>query len=568
MSTSETLPPVISKQRKRFEALGIAINKASSIRGWLKVLFATTLIFGLPSIALLSDPLKDSVSTIYQVIIFGSRVLIIALAFFLISRLTTAMYTAKNDMKMKLEETGYKVPKTNTVEEKKLVKNNIVYSFIKITALVGSALGLFLLSSRDNYAYILGHQIIYAVLVFCLLLTFKFWSSKGPNNSPRLGGRMISLVLMPALLIWGFEVILDFFSNLTEPRFHYNILQISWGIIYPFMFVFLLVAVLITSKKTKRERMVLQEARFAEFKRRESFISDKGRFSRLRFIIQVNWNKITQFFTRKEKKKQNLDKKPNIILVNSIWIAMFLTFLPFGFMLPWNLFPQDGILIIISLMIAYQYSMTKYERQDVDVIAEPDRNENIAPPEIRTNSLMSTTFRLVLLPTIIFIITQYLMAAVIAKGDLSASNMMLTIGFTWIAVLLVIPISIQLIYHLNTNTIKNREEDNVRMFRFGILILLMIELVLLAGSVAVKYVGVILSFDLMPSFAIILQSIFIVTLVVIPLLYLYIIPKLDDNSYQILRISTYTLIAIINAGILALFITNILGFFGILAFPF
>ena len=158
------------------------------------------------------------------------------------------------------------------------------------------------------------------------------------------------------------------------------------------------------------------------------------------------------------------------------------------------------------------------------------------------------------------------MSSVITGGVLSNQNEMLTIGFTWIAILLVIPLSIQLIYHLNLNTKTNRSEENVKMYRKGIFLILAIELLLLVGTIVGKYIGQMLGFEIFPPFAIILQAIFVTTLIIIPLIYLYIIPKLTDEQYQIARIITYTLFALINVGILALFITNILSYFGILSF--
>ncbi len=566
MSISDTVPPAVSAQRKRFEALGVAVNKASSIRGWLVALFYTTLIFGLPSLALLADPLKDSVSITYHILIYGFRVLIIAMTILMVSRITTEMYTAKNDLNMKLQEIGYKDPKTNSKEETRFLYNNAIFSLLKIVILIGSAVGLFLMGSRDNYGYIIGHQIIYVFIIFSLILTAKFWIPKKPDYSPRLGGRFIILVFLPTIVIWGLETVFDFFSILTNPRFHYNILQISWGIIYPFVFLFLLIAVLITTKKTKREKMNLQEARLAEFKRKETFIQEKGRFSRARYGMQRLWNNFTQVFVRDKQKPKDLDKTPSLLLVRVIWITLFITFIPFAFMIPWNLFPQDGILIIMALMVSYQYSMIKYERDEIDVVSEPEKDEEIEPLAIRTTDLMNTTMRIILLPTVIFILAQYLMSSVVTSGDLSTQNEMITIGFTWISVLLVIPLSIQLIYHLNINTKDNRSNDNVKMFRKSIFFILGIELLLLVGTVVGKYLGQALGFNLFPPLAIILQVIFVTALIIIPLVYLYVIPNLTDEQFQITRIITYTLLALINVAILVLFVTNILSYFGILSF--
>ena len=201
MTSAEGTSSTVIRQRKRYEKLGFALNKAGSIKTWLKVLFATTLILGLPTLPLLTDPLKDGTTTLYHVVIFGFRILIIAMILFLTLKITPQMYTAKNDLDIKIEEIGYKDANTNTKEERQLVNRNLIFTAMKIIVLVASGLGMFLVGSRDNYGYIIGQEIIYVILVVGLGLTYKFWISKDPDYSPKLGGRNLVLVFLPLLYL-------------------------------------------------------------------------------------------------------------------------------------------------------------------------------------------------------------------------------------------------------------------------------------------------------------------------------------------------------------------------------
>ncbi len=563
MTSAEGLPSTIIRERKRYEKLGFALNKAASIKTWLKVLFATTLIFGLPSLPLLSDQLKDGTTFLYQVVIFGFRILLIAMILFLALKITPQLYTAKNDLDIKLEEIGFKDPNTNTKEESRIINRNVVFTVMKMLILIASGIGVFLVGSRDNYGYIIGQEIIYVVLIFGLALTFRFWSAKEPKNSPRLGGRNLVLVFLPLLYLLGLEVIIDFFSVTSEPRFHFNTLQITWGLMYPFMFIFILIAVLISSKKTIREKITMQDARIAEFRRRETLLEDKGFFAQMKYNSKTSWNKFTQvFFRRETAEKRDVDKRPNEILVKSIWITLFAIFIPFGLLLPWNLFPHDGLLVLAALVVGYQYSMIKFDRAEVDVLSQPDKNEEIEPPEIRTASLATNTTRLILLPTVVFVIAEYLISGVM-------SNPLVVIGFTWISLLLVIPISIQLITYINVNTKENRTLENIRMHRNLMVILVLVQLILMMGSVVGRYMGQTLGVEFfIPKIAIIMQAMLLFVLLIVPIVYQYILPKLDDKQFKAVRIGFYLLIALLNVVILAWFIIDILSTFGIITSDF
>ncbi|MHA2357694.1 MAG: hypothetical protein ACXABK_02860 [Candidatus Heimdallarchaeaceae archaeon] len=557
MTTADAIPPSVLRQRRRFEALGTALNKASSIKSWLMTLFAISLILGLPTIPMLVDPLKDGLTTSYQVILFGFRVLIISMVLFLASRITPEMYTAKNDFEIKLKEIGHRNPDTNLEEEKKLVYRSIIYKTLRIIILVASGIGIFLVGSRTNYGYIIGQQIIFMVIVVGLILTVKFWSSKGPDYSPRMGGRNLVLVFLPAVYLIGLESAIDFFSILSEPRFPYNTLQISWGIMYPFMFVILLLAILYTIRRTGREKISQYTTREAEKRRRESLLEHKGNFARFRYSVSTGFNRMFSVFYKQERvEKKDLDRRPNELLIKSIWLTLFITFIPFSLLIPWVMFPHDGILLLSALVIGYQYSMIRYDRNKVDVFSEPEIIEDFEPPAIRTTELSNLTFRLIMLPTIVFIIAQYLLGGTI--GD-----EMVILGFTWISVLMIVPISIQLFYNIKTGTDFNRTLRNIGMYRNVLGVFLILELVLLLGSVVGRFFGSSLNVVFIPNTAIYLQAAFIGGLIIIPLIFQYVIPYLsDDTSYKYFKISTYIFIGLVDIAIIFWFIYDIIiGYF-------
>ncbi len=559
MSSDDSIPPAVLRQRRRYEALGVALNRSSGMKSWFKVLFILALISGIPAIILLSDPLKDALTTTYQMIIIGSRLFIIIITLYFLMQIMPEVYTAKNDFEVKLKEVGFKDPNTNTKEEKQFVYRKVIFNILKIVILVASFFGLFLVGSRDNYGFIIGNQILYLLVIIGFLLTMKFWSSKGPEYSPRMGGRNVILVIIPGAVLWGLEVLLDFFSFLSEPRFHFNTMLISWGIMYPFMLVFILAAVIFTSKRTVRERMVIQEAREMEFKRKESFIDDKRIHSRAFFGFQTRWNEFTQIFRRKETEKiKNIDKKPNEKVVKGIWIALFASFIPFVFILPWNFFPHDGIVIFGALMVAYQYSMLKYERHEIEVISEPEIDETITPTEIRKPEFATGTLKWILIPVILFVVAVYLIGGVITGGILTTSNEVLILAFTWISVLIVIPLSIQIISNIKTSADENRTQDNLIMHRNVLILILILELVLIGGSVIGNLIGSLLFVEIIPLTTILLQATIIGVLTIIPLIYQFIVPKLNDQNYKIFNIGTFIVVALVDAGIIVWFIFNII----------
>lgn len=562
MSNSDSPKASLILQRQRYDALGASLNKSSSMKSVFKVLFATTLIFGLPTVILLSNPQKDTVTIIYQMIIFGFRILIIAMCLLLFSRITSEVYTAKNDSDKKLAEIGYKDAKTNTKEERVLLTRTSMYSILKLLIFCATFFGLFLFSSRDNYGYIIGQQVIYIIVLFLLLLSASFWTSRKPDYSPRLGGRLIMLVFVPALFFWGMEVILGFFNVISDSRFHYNTLQVSYGLIYPFAFIFLLVAVIYTSRKTIREKRAIQEARVADFDRRSGFIGEKNPFSRMIYHIQLFFNKMGRTITGKEQREKDIDKKPNKLIVNSIWISIFITFFAFAFILPWNLFPHDGILLAGAAIIAYQYSMIKYERDEINVIAVPDKDESIEPPEIRTKELSTLTLRFIMLPTLIFIVVQFIINGVITGGEFTTSNIQLILSFTWVIALIVIPLSIHIVYKIVQNIKEDRTMDNIRMYFNGLFFILLFEIVLFVMTVVALF-GAFYGFgyELIHLVTLALQATFVVVLVILPIVYQFIAIKVNEKGFKILTISTYVLVGLINVGIFTAFIIHILALF-------
>lgn len=562
MSNSDSTKDNLILQRQRYEALGASLNKSSSIKSAFKVLFATTLIFGLPTVILLSNPLKDNVTIVYQMIIFGFRILIIAMCLLLFSRVTSEIYTAKNDSDKKLAELGYKDAKTNTKEERVLLTRTTVYSILKILVFLSTFFGLFLFSSKDNYGYIIGQQVIYVLALFLLLLSASFWISKKPDYSPRLGGRLLMLVFVPALLFWGLEVILGFFSVISDSRFHYNTLQVSYGLIYPFAFIFLLVAVIYTSRKTIREKRVIRKARVADFDRRSGFIGEKNPFSQMIYHIQLFFNKMGRTITGKVKSEKNIDKKPNKLIVNSMWISIFISFFAFAFILPWNMFPHDGILLAGAALISYQYSMIKYERNEISVIAVPDKDESIDPPEIRTKDLLTSTVRYIMLPTLIFIVVQFILNGVITDGVFTSANIQLILSFTWVIVLIVIPLSIHIIYKLVQNIKEERTMDNIRMYFNGLFFVLLFQIVLFIMTVIALF-GAFYGFgyQLIHPVTLALQATFVVVLVILPIIYQFIAVKVKEKGFKILTISTYVLVGLTNVGIFTVFLIHILTLF-------
>lgn len=561
MKTADSSKEALLDQRKRFEALGNALNKASGMSSWFKVMFATTLIFGLPTLILLSNPLKDGTTFTIHFLVFGSRIILMAMALYLLARITPELYTARNDLKMKIEEVGYTQAETNTKEEQNLIIRNMFYNILKILVFLVTGFGLFLASSRVNYGYILGHQALYFAIVVIIAITFNFWKSSKPDYSPRLGGRLIVLSFIPATFFWTLEIIIGFFSAITSPNFRYNYIQSSFGFIYPFVLLFLVIAVMISSKKTIREKRVLQNAREEEFKRISTFIDEKGVFRKIKYKLDIWWNNITQKLAPKSR-ETNLDKKPSVILINSIWIVLFITIVGFAFVIPWNIFPQDAVLFIAVLMIAYQYSMIKYERNEIEVIYEPNKNEELSPIDMRTKELPVTTLRLIILPTIIFIIAQYIMSGVISGGFLSTDTRMLILLFTWIAVLIVIPTSIQLILLISKDLNKERDFKNFKMYFMQMIYILIFELVLYLATVISLVAGLQFDFQFIDTTALALQAVIVAVMVIIPIGYMLIASKLDDKGYRILKICTWVLVGLISLIIIEEFLHFIIeGYF-------
>lgn len=544
MKTTDSSSEALIRQRMRFEALGNALKRASSMSSMFKVMFAITLIFGLPTLILLSNPLKDGTTFGIQLLVYGSRVLIVALAFYLLARFTPELYTAKNDLKIKIEEIGYQQADTNSVEEKNLLVRNILYSILKILVFLASGFGLFLISSRVNYGYIIGQQAIYLAAIVIILATVKFWSNSKPDYSPRLGGRLIVLAFVPATYFWAFEIIINFFSVITESNIRYNYTQSSFGFVYPFVILFLIVAVMITTKKTIREKTALQNARENEFKRVSTFIEEKGIFRKLKYKYDIWWNKVSQKISPKSR-KENLDRKPGSVFINSIWITLFVSVLAVAFIVPWNIFPQDAMLFVSVLMISYQFSMIKYERGEIEVISEPKKNEEITPPSIRTYELSKITLRLILLPTIIFIVTQYVMSGILGGGILTADNRMLILLFTWIAVLIVLPTSVQMMILISRDLKDNRKFKNFKMYFTLFINILILELILYVITVVSYFVALQFDFQFIDTTALILQAVIVFVMVILPIVYLLISTKLDDKGYRILQICTWVLLGLI-----------------------
>ena len=106
-------------------------------------------------------------------------------------------------------------------------------------------------------------------------------------------------------------------------------------------------------------------------------------------------------------------------------------------------------------------------------------------------------------------------------------------------------------------------EENVSMYRRGLVQILIIEIVLILCSIGGHFFATIfVSYDFIQWIAMGLQLAFIAALIVLPLIFLYVVPKLSDQGYKIAKISTFIVITIINVAILALFLVDIIiGYF-------
>ena len=116
-----------------------------------------------------------------------------------------------------------------------------------------------------------------------------------------MGGRILVLTFVPSMFIWSLEIMVGLFSVLGETNFPFNTQQISWSITYPLIFAFLFAAVLYTTRKTKREKLLLQDDRLAEFKRRETFIYEKNWIKRLNFKTKTFLDNIRYKFSKGSK---------------------------------------------------------------------------------------------------------------------------------------------------------------------------------------------------------------------------------------------------------------------------
>ena len=149
------------------------------------------------------------------------------------------------------------------------------------------------------------------------------------------------------------------------------------------------------------------------------------------------------------------------------------------------------------------------------------------------------------------------------RHALTESTEMVIIGFTWVAALIVLPISYHLFLKITNNTDIDRSEENISMYRQGILRILYIELAMIILSVAGHFLATIfVDYQFIQWVAMALQLAFVTALIVLPLIFLFVVPKLSDTGYKIAKITTFSIITLINIAIVALFIVDIIiGFF-------
>lgn len=557
MSSLDSVPSHIVSQRRKFEILGMTLNKGENLKSWFNVLKITALIVGIPTIPLLSDVLKDQIIYYYQAIIFGFRLLLLFFLFHWTSKITTYIAGANNDVRYMLNAIGTKDKTAFSKEEIALARNYFIFKFIQLLVTLNAIMGIFLLNARINYGYIIGQTVIYAIVVILLLVTIKFWSTNKPKESPRMGGKILVQMFIPAMFMFAIELILDFFLVASKPNFNFNVLQLTWGTVYLFIFLFIFIAVQITTKKTKREKLVLEEAWLAEYKKKQRFIHERNIITKTVFILQSNWhNFMRKIFKIPEKTEEDLDKKPSEILVKSMWITLFITVIPVGFFIPWIMFPYDGIMLLIVLITAYIYSMTKYERYKLDVISE--EQEAGDKEDIRGIQFQERAFYSFVIPTLIFIFAQLIFNGVLTKGVFDVYKMMVIDGLTWLALLIAIPVSIQMVYLLVTNTEQNREKENLKLFVKTEVLFFIMGLIVLLGTVIAYFYAKRFDVVLVIPKAILMYIIIVIVINILPTVFGLIVPKLSDESYNIVKWTYIALVAIADIAIIIWFLFDML----------
>ncbi|UJG41654.1 MAG: hypothetical protein K9W45_04105 [Candidatus Heimdallarchaeum aukensis] len=546
MSTLDEVPQELIEQRLRYEALGLSINTGNKIASWLKVLYTFCLIILLPTLLLLSDPLKDNVTYMYQALGIGFRILLASMIIYFISKIAPLLYAAKNDYNKLLSTVGYNDPEKNTKDEVQLVRRKFVIDYIYLISLISVLLSVFVVNNRNNIAFIIGHEVIVFVILVGLILIWKFWLYKDSTKVPFLGGRLLVLSFIPLVTVWGIEIFIEFFSTLSKPRFDFNRLQLTYSLVYPIVFILISVAVLISTKKTKREKLALRKEKDYEITRKSKFIEDKNVLSKAFFKIETTIYKIKSTFRKEmdeQKLEKKLDKKPSYILVQSIWIALILSFIPLSILISWNLFPHDGIFMIVSVITAYVYSMVKYHRYDIDVIGYIEKKAEKEPPLLRKPEISSQLFQSLSLVSVVFIVAIMIVGPIITKGDYSGFNGMIVTAFSWISVILSFPLSIRLMYFLKQGFDETRRKEDTALPLQTLLPILIMELALVIGMFAahiyVPNFGI--QFLANISFYLILLIIFLV--LVIPISYILVVPfAKDDKQYQIITIGFYALL--------------------------
>ncbi|MHA1305008.1 MAG: hypothetical protein ACTSPI_15025, partial [Candidatus Heimdallarchaeaceae archaeon] len=152
---------------------------------------------------------------------------------------------------------------------------------------------------------------------------------------------------------------------------------------------------------------------------------------------------------------------------------------------------------------------------------------------------------------------------VVTKGNYEGFNGMVVIGFTWVSVLLAIPLSIRLLYYIKQGLDENRERKNVHLILQSAIPLLIVALSLFIGMfithIYVSSFGI--QFLTMISFY--LLAIIIGLILIIPLGYILIAPRLkDDHQYKLFNIGTFGFLFVCIAATFIWFIFDvIIGYF-------
>ena len=152
-------------------------------------------------------------------------------------------------------------------------------------------------------------------------------------------------------------------------------------------------------------------------------------------------------------------------------------------------------MIFAALIVSYEYSQLKYNRYNLDVIYESEKDEEILPTQIRTQSIIDSAYRGIMIVSVIFIIAQFLLSGILTVGDLSKANIFALKAFTWMSALIVLPVVMQTMILLQRNTDENRSYKNLDLYKKSLMYILVIEVFIIIAAVIGSLIGQSLGFE-------------------------------------------------------------------------